>query len=86
MSLGVKGSSVSETEMGLGGTCQWKLCGIYPNTTLAFFFEVVNQVRYLLQGNPCLMLCWGSRGIDCFVSVSCYKETILQRYYRKMTI
>ena len=44
MSLGVKGSSVSDTEMGLGGTCQWKLCGIYPNSTLAFFFEVVNQV------------------------------------------
>ncbi|WAR20247.1 SC23A-like protein [Mya arenaria] len=39
----VKGPSVSDTEMGLGGTCQWKLCGLYPNSTLAFFFEVVNQ-------------------------------------------
>ena len=47
VSLGVKGSSVSETEMGLGGTCQWKLCGIYPNSTLAFFFEVVNQVKQI---------------------------------------
>lgn len=45
VSLGVKGQSVSDTEMGLGGTCQWKMCGLYPNTTLAFFYEVVNQVR-----------------------------------------
>lgn len=44
VSLGVKGASVSDTEMGLGGTSQWKLCGLYPNLTLAFFFEVVNQV------------------------------------------
>ncbi|XP_052276355.1 protein transport protein Sec23A-like isoform X2 [Dreissena polymorpha] len=43
VSLGVKGGSVADTEMGLGGTCQWKMCGMYPNTTLAFFFEVVNQ-------------------------------------------
>ncbi|XP_052057869.1 protein transport protein Sec23A-like isoform X1 [Mytilus californianus] len=43
VSLGVKGASVSDTEMGLGGTSQWKLCGLYPNLTLAFFFEVVNQ-------------------------------------------
>ena len=48
VSLGVKGQSVSDTEMGLGGTCQWKMCGFYPNTTLAFFFEVVNQVRPLV--------------------------------------
>ncbi|XP_021379920.1 protein transport protein Sec23A-like isoform X1 [Mizuhopecten yessoensis] len=43
VSLGVKGPAVSDTELGLGGTCQWKLCGLYPSTTLAFFFEVVNQ-------------------------------------------
>lgn len=43
VSLGVKGPSVSETELGLGGTCQWKMCGLYPNSTLALFFEVVNQ-------------------------------------------
>lgn len=44
VSLNVKGPAVSDTELGLGGTCQWKLCGLYPNTTLAYFFEVVNQV------------------------------------------
>jgi len=42
-SLGVKGPSVSETELGAGGTSQWKICGLYPNTTYALFFEVVNQ-------------------------------------------
>ena len=45
VSLGVKGQSVSDTEIGLGGTCQWKMCGLYPNTSLGIFFEVVNQVR-----------------------------------------
>ena len=44
VSLGVKGQSVSDTEIGLGGTCQWKMCGLYPNTSLGVFFEVVNQV------------------------------------------
>lgn len=44
VSLGVKGPSVSDTEMGLGGTSQWKMCGLYPNTTLSLFFEVVSQV------------------------------------------
>uniref|UniRef100_T1IRR5 Protein transport protein SEC23 n=1 Tax=Strigamia maritima TaxID=126957 RepID=T1IRR5_STRMM len=43
VSMNVKGSSVSDTEMGIGGTCQWKLCAINPNTTIAFFLEVVNQ-------------------------------------------
>lgn len=43
VSLGVKGQSVSDTEIGLGGTCQWKMCGLYPTTSLGIFFEVVNQ-------------------------------------------
>lgn len=32
-------------EIGTGGTCQWKICGLDPTTTLALYFEVVNQVR-----------------------------------------
>ena len=43
-SLGVKGASVSETELGVGGTCQWRMCSVYPNNTYSVFFEVVNQV------------------------------------------
>ncbi|GFR80019.1 protein transport protein Sec23A [Elysia marginata] len=46
VSLGVKGPAVSDTEIGLGGTCQWKMCGLYPTTSLAVCFEVVNQVSY----------------------------------------
>lgn len=42
-SLGVKGASVSESELGIGGTTQWKICGLYPNSTFAFYFEVVSQ-------------------------------------------
>uniref|UniRef100_A0A671YKN9 Protein transport protein SEC23 n=1 Tax=Sparus aurata TaxID=8175 RepID=A0A671YKN9_SPAAU len=30
-------------EIGTGGTCQWKICGLDPSTTLALYFEVVNQ-------------------------------------------
>ncbi|XP_023581654.1 protein transport protein Sec23A-like, partial [Trichechus manatus latirostris] len=30
-------------EIGSGGTCQWKICGLSPTTTLAVYFEVVNQ-------------------------------------------
>lgn len=45
VSLGVKSGCVSETEMGVGGTCQWKFCVIDPSTTVSMFFEIVNQVR-----------------------------------------
>ena len=45
VSMNVKGPNVSETELGLGGTCQWKFCTLGTNTTPAIFFEVVNQVK-----------------------------------------
>ena len=45
ISLGSKSPSVSESELGIGGTCQWKMCGLYPTSTYAFYFEVVNQVE-----------------------------------------
>ncbi|CAH1792238.1 unnamed protein product [Owenia fusiformis] len=43
ISTHVKGPSVSETELGMGGTSSWKICGLYPNSTLGIYFEVVNQ-------------------------------------------
>uniref|UniRef100_H2ZP45 Protein transport protein SEC23 n=1 Tax=Ciona savignyi TaxID=51511 RepID=H2ZP45_CIOSA len=43
VSLNVKSACVSETEIGIGGTSQWKASGIDPATTLSIFFEVVNQ-------------------------------------------
>ncbi|XP_068683716.1 protein transport protein Sec23A-like [Montipora capricornis] len=43
ISMDRKGPNVSETEIGVGGTCAWKLCGLDPQTTVAVFFEIVNQ-------------------------------------------
>jgi len=43
VSVGMKGSSVGEQEVGLGGTCQWKFCSLTPSITTALFFEIVNQ-------------------------------------------
>jgi len=43
VSLNVKNASISDTEIGMGNTVQWKLCTLSPNTTMAFFFEVANQ-------------------------------------------
>eukprot|EP01114_Cavostelium_apophysatum_P003749 TRINITY_DN1387_c0_g1_i2.p1 TRINITY_DN1387_c0_g1~~TRINITY_DN1387_c0_g1_i2.p1 ORF type:complete len:751 (+),score=163.69 TRINITY_DN1387_c0_g1_i2:87-2339(+) len=45
--LAKKSPFVSETEIGVGGTSAWKVNGIDPASTLAFFFEVANQ-----HGNP----------------------------------
>ena len=49
VSMNMKGPSVSDQELGVGGTSQWKMCGIYPNSTLALCFEVVNQVSTALN-------------------------------------
>eukprot|EP00794_Sanderia_malayensis_P019977 gene19977-21935_t len=37
------GANISETEIGVGGTSAWKLCGVDQGTTLAVFFDVANQ-------------------------------------------
>uniref|UniRef100_S4R7Y9 Protein transport protein SEC23 n=1 Tax=Petromyzon marinus TaxID=7757 RepID=S4R7Y9_PETMA len=39
----IKNKIVFDLEIGVGGTSQWKVCGLDPNTTLALYFEVVNQ-------------------------------------------
>ena len=44
VSMNVKSPSVSEADIGLGGTCQWKFCTLGTNTTPAIFFEIVNPV------------------------------------------
>jgi hypothetical protein len=31
-------------EVGVGGTSAWRICGLDPNTTIAVYFEIVNQV------------------------------------------
>ncbi|KAI1730116.1 sec23/Sec24 trunk domain-containing protein [Ditylenchus destructor] len=39
----VKNAVVSDTEMGVGGTCQWKFCSLTPRNTIAVVFEVAGQ-------------------------------------------
>jgi len=43
VSLGVKSTCVGDNEIGLGQTCQWKLCTLGPSTTMGIYFEIVNQ-------------------------------------------
>jgi len=38
-----KGPNIAEMEIGIGNTTKWKICGLTPNTTLSFFFEVASQ-------------------------------------------
>lgn len=51
-SLDRKSSSVSETELGVGGTCAWTLGGLDGNSTLALYFEIVNQSSDAPAPNP----------------------------------
>lgn len=55
---GVKNSLVSDTEMGVGGTCQWKFCSLTPRQTVAMLLEVCGQVGNitgkLIQCSECL--------------------------------
>jgi protein transport protein SEC23 len=41
-SLSKSSASVAETEIGIGNTCAWKICGVDPSSTFAIYFEVVN--------------------------------------------
>eukprot|EP00922_Rhytidocystis_sp_ex-Travisia-forbesii_P042070 GHVS01062827.1.p1 GENE.GHVS01062827.1~~GHVS01062827.1.p1 ORF type:complete len:780 (-),score=92.27 GHVS01062827.1:131-2398(-) len=38
-----KGPQVAETSVGEGGTCEWSIGALDKQTTLAFYFEIVNQ-------------------------------------------
>lgn len=41
-SLNVKSANVSDNELGIGGTSQYRLCAISPQHTYGIFFDVVN--------------------------------------------
>lgn len=41
-SLNIKSSNVSENELGIGGTSQYRLCSVTPRHTYAVFFDVSN--------------------------------------------
>lgn len=42
-SLEKKTANVSENIIGIGGTSAWNIGGIDKNTTLAFYFDIVNK-------------------------------------------
>lgn len=44
-SLKKTGPTVSENEVGVGGTSLWYLGGVDPSTTMAFFFDVTNTTN-----------------------------------------
>uniref|UniRef100_A0A8C6RKR9 Protein transport protein SEC23 n=1 Tax=Nannospalax galili TaxID=1026970 RepID=A0A8C6RKR9_NANGA len=76
VSLNSKGPCVSENEIGTGGTCQWKICGLSPTTTLSIYFEVVNQHNAPIPQ--------GGRGAIQFVTQ--YQHSSGQRRIRVTTI
>lgn len=47
-SLSKKASQLGETEIGVGGTYSWKICGIDSDQTIALFFETSNQPNVAL--------------------------------------
>ncbi|XP_048956200.1 protein transport protein Sec23B isoform X6 [Canis lupus dingo] len=76
VSLNVKGPCVSENELGVGGTNQWKICGLDPTSTLGIYFEVVNQHNAPVPQ--------GGRGAIQFVTQ--YQHSSTQRRIRVTTI
>uniref|UniRef100_A0A8C0IIV3 Protein transport protein SEC23 n=1 Tax=Bubo bubo TaxID=30461 RepID=A0A8C0IIV3_BUBBB len=76
ISLNAKGPCVSENELGIGGTSQWKMCSLDPSTTLAIYFEVVNQHNAPIPQ--------GGRGAVQFVTQ--YQHSSTQKRIRVTTI
>ncbi|XP_072929744.1 protein transport protein Sec23A isoform X1 [Epargyreus clarus] len=76
VSLNVKGPCVSDQEVGMGNTSQWKMCTFTPSTTMAIFFEVVNQ-----HAAPVPQ---GGRG--CVQLITQYQHSSGQRRVRVTTI
>ena len=74
--MNVKGPNVSENEMGIGGTTQWKFCALGHTTTPAIFFEVVNQ-----SGSP---IPQGGRG--CIQFITQYQHPNGQKRVRVTTL
>uniref|UniRef100_A0A674N4G0 Protein transport protein SEC23 n=1 Tax=Takifugu rubripes TaxID=31033 RepID=A0A674N4G0_TAKRU len=76
VSLNSKGACVSDNEMGIGGTNQWKICSLNPSTTLGLYFEVVNQHNAPIPQ--------GGRGVIQFVTQ--YQHANTQRRIRVTTV
>ncbi|CAF1344296.1 unnamed protein product, partial [Didymodactylos carnosus] len=62
VSLTQRAPNVAENELGMGGTNAWKMCAIYPNSTISIFFEVLNQQGQTQPGET------GNRGYVQFIT------------------
>lgn len=51
VSMAVRNQNVSDTEIGIGGTAQWKFCSLSPATSAAFYFDIV-QTQAAAQQQP----------------------------------
>ncbi|CAG9830181.1 unnamed protein product [Diabrotica balteata] len=76
VSLNVKSPLVSDTEIGMGNTVQWKMCTLTPSTTMSLFFEVVNQHSAPIPQ--------GGRG--CIQFITQYQHSSGQRKIRVTTV
>ncbi|XP_037069544.1 protein transport protein Sec23A-like isoform X2 [Pollicipes pollicipes] len=76
VSMNNKAPNVGETEVGVGGTSQWKFCSLTPNTTPVIVLEVVNQ-----HGAP---IPQGGRG--CLQFITQYQHSSGQKRVRVTTI
>ncbi|GLV40188.1 Secretory 23 [Carabus blaptoides fortunei] len=76
VSLNMKNGAVSDTEIGMGNTVQWKMCTLTPSSTIALFFEVVNQHSAPIPQ--------GGRG--CIQLITQYQHSSGQRRIRVTTI
>uniref|UniRef100_A0A4W3KEN8 Protein transport protein SEC23 n=1 Tax=Callorhinchus milii TaxID=7868 RepID=A0A4W3KEN8_CALMI len=70
------GATVEVKELGIGGTCQWKVCNLDACTTLGIYFEVVNQHNAPIPQ--------GGRGAVQFVTQ--YQHSSTQRRIRVTTV
>lgn len=73
-SMNTKSHHVSEVEIGYGQTNAWKLNTLTPNTTIAIYFDVVNQPT-----NP------GTSQFRCFQYVTAYQHSSGQYRLRVTT-
>jgi len=73
-SMNTKSSHVSEVELGYGQTNAWKINTLTPNTTIAIYFDVVNQ-----PANP------GTSQFRCFQYVTAYQHSSGQYRLRVTT-
>lgn len=68
VSANKKGPNVGETEIGIGNTSSWKICGINPSTTLAVYFEVASGGGSAGGGATGQAVAPGTRGMVQYVT------------------